>query len=103
MSYLSAADHLPADRISCIRDSKKRNACRRKRNVSRRLRLAGKLRQIPVAPWLELTSVQLHLIIHNRLGGQRGTLRSGGNVKRPRRGTGGIDRQQTAAPRLILQ
>src|SRR5260370_25411762 len=103
MSYLSAADHLPADRISCIRDSKKRNASRRKRNVSRRLRLAGKLRQIPVAPWLELTSVQLHLIIHKLLGGQRVTLRSGGNVKILRGGTVGIDSQQRYAARLIPQ
>jgi hypothetical protein len=52
---------LPAARVSRIRDSKKRNAPRRKHNVSGRLRRAGKLWQIAVAPRLEFASVQLLL------------------------------------------
>ena len=65
---------LPAARVSRIRDSKKRDACRRKRNVSGRLRLARKLGQIAVAPRLELTPVQLDLIVQKLLRGQRITL-----------------------------
>src|SRR5882762_10018634 len=94
---------LPAGRISRIRDSKKRKARRRKRNVSGRLRLARKLWQIAIAPWLEFTSVQLHLIVHKLLRGQRVTLRHGRNVKVLRGGTVGIDSQQRHAAGLVSQ
>src|SRR4051794_22363513 len=66
---------LPASRVPRIRDRKKRNTRRSKHNTSRGLCLAGQLRQIAIAVYLELTSIQLHFVVHQILGTQRVTLR----------------------------